>query len=173
MDCSWAGSYVDRREWRKYVCRASCATKTFMVRSSSPLASSFWTMIGHTSPGDTNSGTTWWLLARWRLSKHSPNGLGFPPVCWELQYMDLWIQHGEAAEVVSLAGWMGKQGAGPVFGAEEPLQGYVSMTATSSPSSRREDCSPQWFSTGRAGSSATAGDSLSPVPSFHCFFWLT
>lgn len=57
--------------------------------------------------------------------------------------MDLWIQHGEAAEVVSLAGWMGKQGAGPVFGAEEPLQGYVSMTATSSPSSRREDCSPQ------------------------------
>ena len=36
---------------------ARYATETIAVRSSSPQASSFWSVVEHTSPGDTNSGT--------------------------------------------------------------------------------------------------------------------
>jgi len=49
--------YVDAIELRNHVWGARNTTKTIEVRSSSPQASSFWTVVGHTSPGDTNSGT--------------------------------------------------------------------------------------------------------------------
>jgi hypothetical protein len=35
--------------------------------------------------------------------------------------MDLWKRHREPAEVVTLAGWMGEQGAAAVVAAKEPL----------------------------------------------------
>jgi len=35
------------------------------------------------------------------------------------------MRHREPAEVVTLAGWMGEQGAAGVVAAEEPLQGDV------------------------------------------------
>jgi len=40
------------------------------------------------------------------------------------------------------------------------------MTATGSPSYRRDDCRPQSFSIGQAGGTASPGCSLSPLPSF-------
>jgi len=120
MDCPRASWYVDAIGQRKHVCSARYATETIAVRTVllHKYQWSFWTVVGHTSPGDTNSGTAWWLLARRRLSWHSPNGLGCAPVCWELWYRDLWMRHREPAEVVTLAGWMGEQGAAAVVAAE-------------------------------------------------------
>jgi len=103
---------------RKHICSTRWATEIIAVRSSSPQASSFWTVVGHISPGDTNLGTAWWLPARRQLSWNSPNGLGFAPVCWELRYRDLWKWHREPAKVVTLAGWMCEQGAAAVVMAE-------------------------------------------------------
>jgi hypothetical protein len=118
MDCPSASWYEDAIVQRKHACSARYANETIAVRSSSPPPSSFWTVVGHTYLGDTNSGTTWWLLARRRLSSHSPTGLGFAPHCWELRYRDLWMRRREPAEVVTLAGWMSEQGAAAVVAAE-------------------------------------------------------
>ena len=40
------------------------------------------------------------------------------------------------------------------------------MTATGSPSHRKDDCRPRLFSIGRAGGTASPGCSLSPLPFF-------
>jgi len=40
------------------------------------------------------------------------------------------------------------------------------MTATGSPSHRRDDCRPRSLSIGRAGGTASPGCSLSPLPFF-------
>jgi len=111
MDCPRASCYADAIVQRKHVCSVRYATETIAVRSSSPQASSFWTVVGHTSPRDTNSGTTWSLFPRKYWWWHSPNSLGFAAACWELRYRDLWKRHQEPAEVVTLAGWMCEHGA--------------------------------------------------------------
>jgi len=166
MNCRRASWYVDTIKQRKHVCVARNATKTIAGRSSSTLASNFRPVVGHTYPGDTNSGTAWRLLPRMRLSWQSPNGLGFAPVCWELWYRDLWMRHREPADVVPLPGWMGEQGAAAVVAAEEPFRGGVWMTATGSRSHWRDDCWPQTFSIGRASGTVSPGCSLWLLPSF-------
>jgi len=118
MECPWASWYADAIVQWKHVSSARYATETIAVRSSSSQASSFCTVVRHTCSWDTNLGTAWWLPTwRW-LSWHSPNGLGFAPVCWELRYRDLWMQHCEPAEVVTLAGWISEQGTAAVVEAE-------------------------------------------------------
>jgi len=174
MDCPRASWYADAIVQRKHVCSARYATETIAVRSSSPQASSsFGTVVGHTSPGDTNLGTAWWLLARRQLSWHSPNSLGFAPVCWELQYRDLWMRHREPAEVVTLAGWMSEQGAAAVVAADGGPHG-----------------NPEWLLPARRDTKGVTGRrglapcertvngkaswiSLPPLPSLLTFFWLT
>jgi len=118
MDCPRASSYADAIVHWKHVCSARYATETIVVRSPSPQATTFWTDVGHTSPRDTNSGTAWSLLSRQRFSWHSPNGLGLAPLCWKLQYQDLWMRHREPAEVVTLWGWMCEQEALAIVAAE-------------------------------------------------------
>jgi len=118
MDCPRASWYVDTFVQQKHLCGVRNATEIDSVRSPSPQASSFWTVVGHTSPGDIISGTAWRLPARRRLWWHSPNGLGFAPVCWELRNRDLWMRHREPAEVITLACWLSKQGAAAVVAAE-------------------------------------------------------
>jgi len=117
MDCPRASWNVDAIRQQKYVCSVRYATKTIAERSFSPQSASFWSTVEHTSPGDTNSGTAWWLLAKQQLSWHSANGLGFAPVYRKLRYRDLWMRHHEPPEVVTLTGWMGKHGAVAVVAA--------------------------------------------------------
>jgi len=134
---------------------------------------SFWTVVVHTSPGDTNSGTAWWLPARRRLTWHSPNGLEFAPGCWELLYRVLWMRHREPAEGVTLAGWMGAQAAVAVIAAGGGPHGnpewlLLAPWATKAVTGRR----------GLAPCERTVNDkafwiSVPPLPSFLSLFWLT
>jgi hypothetical protein len=75
------------------------------------------------------------------------------------------MRHHEPAEVVTLTGWKGEHETAVVVAAEEPLRGDFWMTATGSPSHRRDDCRPHWFCIGRAGGTVSPGYSLSVLPS--------
>ena len=101
---------------RKHVCSVRYAAETMAVMTVLLYQHqrSFWTVERHTSPGDTNLGSAWWLLDRRRSLWHSPNGLGFAPVYLELRCRDLWMRHRDLAEVVSIACWMSEQGAAVV-----------------------------------------------------------
>ena len=175
MDCTRASWYVDAFVQRKHVCHARYATETIAVRTVllHKHQWSFWTIIGHTSPGDTNSGTAWWLLARSQLPWHSPNGLGFAPVCWELRYRDLWMRHREPAEVVTLAGWMSEQGAAAVVAAVGCPHGNPEWLLPA-----RRDTKGVTGRRGLAPCGRTVNDKASwiylpPLPSFLWFLWLT
>jgi len=172
MDCPRANWYADAMVQRKHVCSARYATETIAVRSSPPQASSFWTVVGHTSPGDTNSGTAWSLLAWRRFSWHAPNGLGFAPVCWELRYRDLWMRHREPAEVVNLAGWLGEQRAAAVVAAEGGPHGNPEWLLPAHQDTKRVTGRRGLASCERTVNDKTSWISLPPLPSFPWFFWL-
>jgi len=58
VEFPWASWYVDAIVQRKHVCSARYATEIITVMRSSPQATPcLWTVVGHTPPRDTNSGT--------------------------------------------------------------------------------------------------------------------